>query len=185
MSYKEHWLIKFQIKIFNFINQFRQPNICKWNLRKLAEGLDSYLPKEVSFKILDVRYKSKYDEFYYKIKINKLGLFFSESINPETTDLVNKTIKLLKNYGFDLTYFFRQLAEINKIIINELENIKYDSIENLKSKFNSDEKIEAICSAFIENLLSYSLPFQLRTRNNKLTLNPKALLNLERFMQGL
>jgi len=142
------------------------------------------LPKETGYEIIKDVYDKKYDEFYYKINSNKLGLFFSEITEKENIKFIDETMSLLCDYGIDLTFFFRKLADINKIIISELDHIKFNSIENLKSQLTTEEKIEFLCSPIIEKIKTYSLPFELRIKNNKLSLNPKALSNLERFLNG-
>lgn len=154
-------------------------------MRKLAEGLDFCLPKETGYQIVKNIYTKKYQDFYNRINANKMGLFFSVTINSENIKFVEETISLLRDYGIDITFFFRKLADINKILINELDNIKFDSVENLKSQFKNEEKIQFMCADLIEKIEAYSLSFQLRTQNNKLKINTKALDNLERFIIGI
>jgi len=150
----------------------------------LAEGLEYCLPKETGFKIIDSIYTKKYEEFYNSINSNKFGLFFSEKTNLENLKFIEENISLCRDYGIDLTFFFRKLSDLHKILINELENIKFDCLENLKSQLENEEKIQFLFTEVIENIEAYSLSFELRNQNNKLTISPKALENLERFMSG-
>ena len=154
-------------------------------MRKLAEGLDHCLPKDIGFQIIDSVYTKKYEEFYYKINANKIGLFFSEINNSENIKFIEETIALIRDYGIDLSFFFRKLADINSILISEIEKTKFDTVEDLKSQLDNEEKIQFMCAELIEKIEAYSLSFQLRNQNNRLTINLKSLANLERFINGI
>lgn len=129
----------------------------------------------------------KYQEFFKRISLNKLGFFVSEqdSQNVEDRDIVEKTLALLSDFGFDLTVFMRNLAQINNIILNELKNINYENPEKAKNYFSSDENIETLFSEFILSAIDNSLPYDLRNSKNKLKINSNALDNLEKFLAGI
>lgn len=169
----------------NFFLNKRQPEICKWNLNRLAEALDYCLNKETGFKLVEDIYDSKFKEFYYKINANKLGIFLSNVMNCEDTKkFIDETFSLLQDYGIDLTVFFRSLSEINKIVSLELNNSKFSDIDELRAHFNSNEKVHSLCKELIGKNQAYSLPFNLRIQNNKLLFPLNMLAKWEKVLHG-
>lgn len=52
----------------------KQPEICKWNLGKLAEALVPELPLEISHKIIEEEYDGEFQKHYLQKMRKKLGL---------------------------------------------------------------------------------------------------------------
>lgn len=51
----------------------KQPEICKWNLGKLAEALVPELPLDISMPILEEEYDAEYERQYLQKMRKKLG----------------------------------------------------------------------------------------------------------------
>ena len=51
-----------------------QPEMCKWNLLKLAEALDPLLPKKDSKDYVNVNYDAYFNDCYRERMVQKLGL---------------------------------------------------------------------------------------------------------------
>lgn len=56
-----------------------QPEICKWNLFKLAEALDPLLPLSKSQEIIELVYQSSYFSEYMDLMRKRLGLLSEQS----------------------------------------------------------------------------------------------------------
>lgn len=52
----------------------KQPDICRWNLIKLAEALDPVLPLHESMLVIESNYTKLFESEYYNIMKRKLGL---------------------------------------------------------------------------------------------------------------
>lgn len=52
-----------------------QPQICKWNLYKLAEALSSHLPLEKTIEYVEKEYDQFYDIYYYSRMREKVFFF--------------------------------------------------------------------------------------------------------------
>ena len=52
-----------------------QPDICEWNLKKLAEALNPIMKTETLFLIIEQNYKQEYKAFYLE-KMRKKVFFF-------------------------------------------------------------------------------------------------------------
>lgn len=154
-------------------------------MKKLAEGIDCCVKKEIGYKIVDEIYDKKFQEYFLKINLNKLGFFFSEYKDDEMKEFVKETFSLLQNYGMDLTFFFRSLAETIDVLANDLISVNSKTLENLISQYNSDVKIRELCKDIIEKIESNSLPFQLRAQNNKLDFPHNMLSKWENLLNSI
>jgi len=90
----------------------KQPEICKWNLSKLAEAIDYALPKEESLKILEDVYDSVYTDYFHHKMMQKLGL--NRTKDDDDKKLVESLLETLTSTGADMTNTFRNL---NKLVM--------------------------------------------------------------------
>ncbi|GCB70778.1 hypothetical protein scyTo_0008670 [Scyliorhinus torazame] len=88
----------------------RQPEICKWNLSKLAEALVPELPLEESQPIIEEEYNAEFEQHYQQKMRKKLGLLRHEKAEDE--ELVSELLHVLQIAGADFTNTFRLLSEI-------------------------------------------------------------------------
>ncbi|RDD45352.1 Selenoprotein O [Trichoplax sp. H2] len=95
---------------YAFINQ---PEVCKWNLSKLAEALASVLPLADSNPVLE-KYNELFHKFYLEKMRLKLGLIRKQL--PGDEELVKSLLQVMKDTGADFTNSFRCL---NKLRISE------------------------------------------------------------------
>ncbi|GCC33996.1 hypothetical protein chiPu_0012469 [Chiloscyllium punctatum] len=87
----------------------RQPEICKWNLSKLAEALVPELPLEDSQSIIEEEYNTVFEQHYLQKMRKKLGLLRCEK--AEDKELVSELLHVFQTTGADFTNTFRLLSE--------------------------------------------------------------------------
>ena len=75
----------------------RQPEVCKWNLQKLAEALQPELPLEVGEAILAEEYEAEFHRHYLHKMRRKLGLVRAE--REEDAALVAKLLETMQLTG--------------------------------------------------------------------------------------
>lgn len=133
----------------------QQPTVCKWNLEKLAEAISSALPMEKAKNILENTYDKVYQNFYYFLNAKKIGLFLSGSneIISKDQKLIDDLYNLLDDFGYDLTLFFRNLAQID------------DTEQSLDN--------------FVKKMSDYSTPFKIKLQKIKPTMNTNLLNTLK------
>ncbi|XP_058529221.1 protein adenylyltransferase SelO, mitochondrial [Ochotona princeps] len=86
----------------------RQPEVCKWNLQKLAEALEPELPRELGQAVLAEEFDTEFQKHYlYKMR-RKLGLVVTE--REEDTSLVTTLLETMHLTGADFTNTFRELS---------------------------------------------------------------------------
>uniref|UniRef100_K9IKY1 Selenoprotein O n=1 Tax=Desmodus rotundus TaxID=9430 RepID=K9IKY1_DESRO len=86
----------------------RQPEVCKWNLQKLAEALQPELPLEVGEAILAEEYEAEFHRHYLHKMRRKLGLVRAE--REEDAALVAKLLETMQLTGADFTNTFYLLS---------------------------------------------------------------------------
>ena len=117
----------------------KQPEICKWNLLKLAEMLDPLLPLQESTRILG-QYDNLYETFYMGEMRNKLGLL---SELPNDKILVEELFTTIDSTSTDFTDTFQALTEyISSSKSSDDVNILIDNL--LSRSSNPSEKIAAL-----------------------------------------
>ncbi|XP_067915261.1 selenoprotein O1 isoform X3 [Heterodontus francisci] len=87
----------------------QQPEICKWNLSKLAEALVPELPLEESQSIIEEEYNAEFKQHYQQKMRKKLGLLRCEKAEDE--ELVSELLHVFQITGADFTNTFRLLSE--------------------------------------------------------------------------
>lgn len=109
----------------------RQPQMCKWNLKKLAQALHPFVNLENSLKVLKQNFDKEFEECYYERMGQKLGFLLTEAFTQEQTSGVRKQI-INKTAHRDLT-------------IKELECIKqlFDTMKETKADFTDTFRILA------------------------------------------
>lgn len=85
----------------------KQPEICLWNLRKLAEAIQMALPQSVSLPLLDL-YEPEFMHSYLSKMREKLG-FINKQL-PEDSDIIESLLDTMKDTGADFTNTFRCLS---------------------------------------------------------------------------
>ncbi|KAL9968167.1 hypothetical protein ACROYT_G026507 [Oculina patagonica] len=88
-----------------------QPEICKWNLIKLAEAISDVLPLDRSQAAVEEVYDMEYQQAYVEKMRLKLGLLKKQL--PEDEDLVKSLLETMHKTGADFTNCFRCLYTIS------------------------------------------------------------------------
>uniref|UniRef100_UPI00358FB6D1 protein adenylyltransferase SelO, mitochondrial n=1 Tax=Myxine glutinosa TaxID=7769 RepID=UPI00358FB6D1 len=88
----------------------QQPEICRWNLARLAEALAPELPSERSGPLLN-DYQSEFDARFSENMRRKLGLQHLEL--PGDSDLVSSLLETMHSTGGDFTNCFRLLSQFS------------------------------------------------------------------------
>uniref|UniRef100_G1KAH0 Selenoprotein O n=1 Tax=Anolis carolinensis TaxID=28377 RepID=G1KAH0_ANOCA len=86
----------------------KQPEVCKWNLGKLAEALDPELPLEISIPILEEEYDTEFGKHYLQIMRKKLGLIQLQLADDDK--LVSDFLETMQVTGADFTNTFHFLS---------------------------------------------------------------------------
>ena len=89
-----------------------QPFIGKWNLARLADALKILSPNEKMMEFLKANYEKLYEDAYYNIMREKLGLF--ELKKEEDLKTITSMNELLNMSKLDFTIFFRKLADFEE-----------------------------------------------------------------------
>ncbi|KAK2847940.1 hypothetical protein Q7C36_009622 [Tachysurus vachellii] len=87
-----------------------QPEICRWNLARLAEALNPDLPLDRAQAVLE-EYTPLFNMFYLRNMRRKLGLLRKEE--PEDEILITNLMQTMHNMGADFTNTFRCLSQIS------------------------------------------------------------------------
>lgn len=85
----------------------KQPDICLWNLQKLAEAIQMALPLRVSLPLLR-QYRHEFEKSYLSKMREKLG-FINKQL-PEDSDIIESLLDTMKDTGADFTNTFRCLG---------------------------------------------------------------------------
>ncbi|KAM4671198.1 protein adenylyltransferase SelO, mitochondrial [Amazona ochrocephala] len=91
----------------------KQPEICKWNLGKLAEALVPELPLEISELILEEEYDAEFEKHYLQKMRKKLGLIQLEL--EEDSKLVSELLETMHLTGGDFTNIFYLLSSFSVV----------------------------------------------------------------------
>lgn len=75
----------------------RQPEVCRWNLQKLAEALEPELPTELAGAILAEEYDAEFRRHYLHRMRGKLGLVQTE--REEDATLVARLLETMQLTG--------------------------------------------------------------------------------------
>lgn len=86
----------------------KQPQVCKWNLQKLAEALEPELPLALSEAILKEEFDTEFQRHYLQKMRKKLGLIRVEK--EEDGTLVAKLLETMHLTGADFTNTFCVLS---------------------------------------------------------------------------
>lgn len=89
----------------------KQPEICKWNLGKLAEALVPELPLALGHKILEEEYDVEFQRHYMQKMRKKLGLIQLEL--EEDGKLISDFLDTMNLTGSDFTNTFRVLSKFS------------------------------------------------------------------------
>ncbi|XP_060100776.1 protein adenylyltransferase SelO, mitochondrial [Heteronotia binoei] len=118
----------------------KQPEICKWNLGKLAEALVPELPLEISMPILEEEYNAEFEAHYMQKMRRKLG--FIQLQLEDDDKLVSDLLETMHVTGADFTNTFRLLSSFSvdsdpSSLENFLDKISKQcaSVEELKAAY--------------------------------------------------
>ncbi|XP_063309194.1 protein adenylyltransferase SelO, mitochondrial-like [Pelobates fuscus] len=116
----------------------KQPEICKWNLGKLAESLVPEFPVEISQSIIDEEYDSEFQRWYMQKMRKKLGLIQAEL--EEDSSLISDLLETMNKMGANFTNTFRVLSKYagNSVSAEDFLDIlteQYASLDELKVVF--------------------------------------------------
>uniref|UniRef100_A0A8D2PFS2 Selenoprotein O n=1 Tax=Zosterops lateralis melanops TaxID=1220523 RepID=A0A8D2PFS2_ZOSLA len=117
----------------------KQPEICKWNLGKLAEALVPELPLEISQLILEEEYDAEFEKHYLQKMRKKLGLIQLEL--EEDSKLVSELLETMHLTAGDFTNIFYLLSSFSA----DIDPSKYeDFLEELTSQCASVEELKVV-----------------------------------------
>uniref|UniRef100_A0A250Y3Z4 Selenoprotein O n=2 Tax=Castor canadensis TaxID=51338 RepID=A0A250Y3Z4_CASCN len=85
----------------------KQPEVCKWNLQKLAEALEPELPHAVGEAILAEEFDAEFERHYLQKMRKKLGLM---QVEQEDRALVARLLETMQLTGADFTNTFYMLS---------------------------------------------------------------------------
>ncbi|KAJ8036388.1 Selenoprotein O [Holothuria leucospilota] len=115
----------------------KQPEICKWNLNKLAEALQMVLPLEKSQPIV-----SKFDEIFEKLYMEKMrkkfGLFKTEDKDGE---LIESFLATLQEVHGDFTNSFRCLSVMSLPGCPDFDTSSDSLLQELVAQSSSAEEL--------------------------------------------
>ncbi|CAM4476943.1 unnamed protein product [Lepidochelys olivacea] len=115
----------------------KQPEICKWNLGKLAEALVPELPLEISELILEEEYDAEFERHYLQKMRKKLGLIHLELEDDDK--LVSELLETMHLTGGDFTNTFRLLSYFS----GDLDPLKLeDFLEKIAMQCASMEELK-------------------------------------------
>uniref|UniRef100_A0A8C3S5N3 Selenoprotein O n=1 Tax=Chelydra serpentina TaxID=8475 RepID=A0A8C3S5N3_CHESE len=115
----------------------KQPEICKWNLGKLAEVLVPELPSEISELILEDEYDAEFERHYLQKMRKKLGLIHLELEDDDK--LVSELLETMHLTGGDFTNTFRLLSSFS----GDLDPLKLeDFLEKIATQCASMEELK-------------------------------------------
>ncbi|KAJ9533447.1 hypothetical protein QJQ45_026473 [Haematococcus lacustris] len=86
-----------------------QPDICRWNCKKLAEAVSWALPLEQSLPLLE-EYDAEYERTYLSLMRRKLGLV--RTSEEGDAQLVTSLLQVMAECGADWTNSWRVLARV-------------------------------------------------------------------------
>lgn len=89
----------------------KQPEICKWNLGKLAEALVPELSLDISKNILEEEYDAEFQRHYMQKMRKKLGLLKLQL--EEDSKLISDLLDTMNLTGSDFTNTFRVLSKFS------------------------------------------------------------------------
>lgn len=89
----------------------KQPEICKWNLGKLAEALVPELSLDISKNILEEEYDAEFERHYMQKMRKKLGLLKLQL--EEDSKLISDLLDTMNLTGSDFTNTFRILSKFS------------------------------------------------------------------------
>nr|CAB3265958.1 selenoprotein O [Phallusia mammillata] len=84
----------------------KQPEICKWNLKKFAEALQDVLPLESSLQVLNEVYDNEFTQTYNAMMRKKIGL---ANKHDDDEMLIKQLLLTMKETFSDFTNTFRNL----------------------------------------------------------------------------
>ncbi|NWT49734.1 SELO protein, partial [Erythrocercus mccallii] len=117
----------------------KQPEICKWNLGKLAEALVPELPLEISQLILEEEYDAEFEKQYLQKMRKKLGLIQLEL--EEDSKLVSELLETMHLTAGDFTNIFYLLSSFSV----DIDPSKFeDFLEELTSQCASVEELKVV-----------------------------------------
>jgi serine/tyrosine/threonine adenylyltransferase len=85
-----------------------QPAVCQWNLKMLQNPLEAVLSM-ADMEVGLATFEQHYSTIYTQRMLQKLG--FNQASSPELHDLLNLTLKLLKDSEIGYQQFFSELTE--------------------------------------------------------------------------
>lgn len=131
-----------------------QPEICEWNLMKLAKALEKIIPLDKSKTLIKENYMKNFKKFYSEQMRKKLGLI---SIKENDDKLIETLMETMSVTGSDFTNSFRKLSSLNLTgndRINEDKDID-EFLQIILNECNSiEEKKDAIKPHFKPETLS-------------------------------
>jgi len=137
----------------------KQPEICKWNLGKLAEAIGEAVPVEETKEIVESVFDDAFRRHYRRLMADKLGLkdlivvdddgegtsSSSSSSSKKLDDLIASLLDTMKSTGADFTNTFRVLGDLPLPDADEKAAFvekKRSTLEKLSSQCCSVEELK-------------------------------------------
>lgn len=115
-----------------------QPDICEWNLKKLAEAWQKVVPLEKTEEVVENDYKKVYLREYSTTMRKKLGLLQHEL--EDDSVLVKDLMSTMEETNADFTNTFRALSAMCLPGMNEFDSSKAEVLQKiLQACFNLEE----------------------------------------------
>ncbi|GFY49031.1 protein adenylyltransferase SelO, mitochondrial [Trichonephila inaurata madagascariensis] len=160
----------------------KQPEICLWNLKKLAEAIQHALPLDVSAPLLEL-YEEEFKKTYMNKMRSKIGLIATEC--PEDENLVQELFDTMEKSGADFTNTFLCFLIVDASNADKLQN----SLNMAKEKvIENCYPVEALLNTCRPNLSCAQMQIFLAIANSNPELieqSGRAGLQLKRVLSQL
>ncbi|XP_029646876.1 protein adenylyltransferase SelO, mitochondrial isoform X1 [Octopus sinensis] len=118
----------------------KQPEICKWNCRKLAEDIQEAVPLDKTLPELENIFDKTFNDEYFGMMKKKLGF---QKDHKELNNIVKDLLKTMSSTGADFTNTFRFLSKL--AVPGGEGNGLDEALEYLVSNCSTIEELKADC----------------------------------------
>lgn len=146
----------------------KQPEICRWNLEKLAEAISMSLPVEQSKAVLPL-YDECYERCYMEKMRNKFGLLKVQ--DDDDKELVSSFLDTMDETKADFTNCFRCLSKMMLPGSPDFEKTLEDTLDYLLTQCCTAEELREACKPQMD-------PRQLQMMLMLMQANPALLAQL-------
>ena len=163
-EYREDWTPNLTDRGMKRYAYGRQPDICPWNLTKLAKTLTESVDNVSDLKTILDSFMVTYEDHFYQIIGQKLGI--GRIPVNQLKDLVDCLIDALKTSKVDFTLFFREFGKVCQIDLLNLSDF-FARIENSFYDFPSSIKNSQKWQTFLDKFNSLCWVFNIEFSENR------------------